>query len=308
MGLFPSIPYLSQRVFADVEPIQVEIPGNGSNGKSVFDLIIEANGDVLPTWWNDFNEWELAENDGAVHFGIDAAMTAPVLNFNANGGIRMDMTRTSAERIFLRSQDTSRVDAVLMCSLNRPFQFKRIGPNRVRIQWIGSIDKNTQIYVNGRNVPGMPILASAEQVRTFELDVGEPFIIEVHEYDATESIPPVVYDLSQRPHLRWTSLKDVTQYNIYRRTSDDSPGEEVLITYIEHQQGLSYHFIQIPRNLGADSQGGKWNHLSVTGQTRLRKEGAATEFPHFIRYLPIIPTGASMTGSSPNLTLTLTTS
>lgn len=176
-------------------------------------------------------------------------------------------------------------------------------PRRVRLAWTGTANHYAWVFVNGEAREGVQNFG-AVTARELVLRVPDRFAIEIHEQDpASVSPTPTRASLARFPVLFWTPVANARRYLIYRKP--DAVATERLQQVVRHQDAVDYYQQASVRD-AQSYRGGTWNRYRVAVLDQHGRESDTTLIPHFVRELPATPAGVSITGTSPNLTLTLT--
>jgi len=162
------------------------------------------------------------------------------------------------------------------------------------LAWTGTVGKVAYVFVNGLSVFG-PLSFGDVTARTVIVTLPDVYAIEIHEADAVDKIVSKYYPLIRRPWFYWSS---VTTANFYRIYLDD--------LWIQSHDADDEHQIyksQSAKNLIEDD--GYQGIFNIEAVTNEGKESAGDPWSFFIEGMPPIPIDASIAGTSPNLTLTI---
>ena len=182
------------------------------------------------------------------------------------------------------------------------FTIELLESGRVRGSWTGTSGLRAWIGLDGRLAPGMPLAFGGETERQSDLTIDELFAIEVHEGAVDEFIRVIETPRARHPVIHWTPVADVALYNIYHQPG---AGEAERFIQSEPQRNGNGHYAtRIRRDL--QQRGARWHRFRVEAHTSAGKESAGAPHALWLPGLPQSPTDAQLTGTSPNLSLTLT--
>ena len=184
------------------------------------------------------------------------------------------------------------------------FTIELLESGRVRVSWTGTSGLRAWIGLDGRLAPGMPLDFGGETERQSDLTVDELFAVEVHEGAADELIRAIETPRARHPVIHWTPVAGVALYNIYHQPG---AGEAERFIQSEPQRngnGNGHYAVRIRRDL--QQRGARWHRFRVEAHTSADKESAGASVTLWLTGLPQSPSDAQLTGTSPNLSLTLT--
>ena len=190
------------------------------------------------------------------------------------------------------------------------FTIELLESGRVRVSWTGTSGLRAWIGLDGRLAPGMPLAFGGETDRQSDLTVDELFAIELHEGAVDEFIRVIETPRAQHPVIHWTPVAGAALYNIYHQ-----PGAGEAERFIQsepHRNGNGsgngnengHYAVRIRRDL--QQRGARWHRFRVEAHTSADKESAGAPHALWLTGLPQSPSDAQLTGTSPNLSLTLT--
>ncbi|RKZ99078.1 MAG: hypothetical protein DRQ46_00180 [Gammaproteobacteria bacterium] len=162
------------------------------------------------------------------------------------------------------------------------------------IAWNGSVGKVAYVFLNGLSIFG-PLQFGDVTARTVIVNLANLYAIEIHEANEDEVVNSKYLPLIRRPWFYWSSITTANFYRIYL--------DDIWIQSHDADDELPLFKAQSAKNLiDDDGYQGIFNIEAVTNEG---KESAGDAWSFFIEGLPPIPTDASLSGTSPNLTLTI---
>lgn len=166
-----------------------------------------------------------------------------------------------------------------------------IGARRVAVAWTGTAGLAVWIMLNGRVADGP--LTFEDTARSVELDITEPFNIEIHECAEGETPEPLSPLLTRRPTLWWSPRTGARSYQAYRKAS--AVATETLLGSVGHDDSGHFEFQAKTDLRGA---GGQWNFFRVEAVNGRGRETVRTAWPFHIPGLPPPPVAITPSGAA----------
>jgi len=169
----------------------------------------------------------------------------------------------------------------------------------IRLTWTGVIGRVAWIALNGVLKHG-PLFFDGT-ARTFDLNVTDPFRVEIHETATTEAANAIGERFVRRPLIWWSALAGAITYVVYRRPR--AAEAETIIATQRHDAGRFHYELRPIPDLRGD--GGIWNSFRVEAQNAREAESVGAEKPMFVAGLPAKPVSVAAAGAAGVFTLTL---
>lgn len=175
-----------------------------------------------------------------------------------------------------------------------------LSSRRIRVSWTGTANLVAWIFLNGLLVD-TPRYFDAVTARSVDLDVGELFVVEVHESEEGQSGAAISEELSLRPLVLWTPKTGAERYLLYHKPT--AAGSERLLTSMVEEPGkLNYEYQSRSDLRQPEAQ---WNYFRVESINARGNESVRSPFPFWIPGLPKPPVSMALAGAAGVFTLTL---
>ena len=176
-------------------------------------------------------------------------------------------------------------------------------PSSIRLDWTGTANYYTWIFING-SPKNSPMDFGAETTRSVTMQVPDLFHVEIHEAaTAAEIDRAIATTFVNRPLLVWSPRSGAVKYKAYHK-QNAAADEHLLFNQLQDANATIYN-VRIGDNIYV-SEGAQWNWFRIEAESAAGKLSARDPWPYFVAGLPDKLTDAVMTGTSPNLILTLT--
>jgi len=177
--------------------------------------------------------------------------------------------------------------------------------NKIMLNWTGTLNYYSYVFVNGVAYES-PIDQRTTTSRSITFTMPELFSIEIHEVQSLSEIDKGnAFDFVQRPFIIWTKVDGSSKYRVYHKSSYS--GDETLRINEMHVDNNTVYKVQFNKNLFNNSSG-LWNWFRVESVSATSQRESVTDpKPDFVLGLPSEPEDLNLSGTSPNLTLTLET-
>jgi hypothetical protein len=169
---------------------------------------------------------------------------------------------------------------------------------KARVSWTGTAALVAWAFVNGLLKEG-PVSFDGTD-RYLDLDISDPFRIEIHECAEGEAPEALSPRLPQRPILAWSPRANATKYYAYRKAY--LAAAEAILGIVAHDESGHFEF-QGSADLRQD--GGIWNWFRIEALSARGKETVRAAWPHLVRGLPAKPASCAIAGAAGMFTLTL---
>ncbi len=160
-------------------------------------------------------------------------------------------------------------------------------------------EKLAHVYVNGVPAQGSPVDTDDEEL---EFGVPDAFIVELHELPVGVAPTPNEIAYSVRPYILWSAIANAFRYLIYRQ--DPSEASDRLYQVEQDVDSVDLFEVQTVSNLVEEGVG--WNWFRVEAKTLQARISARDPWPFFVKARPAAPSNAAASGTSPNISVTLT--
>jgi hypothetical protein len=174
-----------------------------------------------------------------------------------------------------------------------------IGSRRVRVSWTGTDGQVAWLYVNGV-LNGTPRYITGTE-RAVEIDVPDPFLIEVHECEEGEVPEPIAPPLVKRPTLWWSPREGALRYTIYHKPG--AGAAEAVLASVTHVDGRTHYEYRPLQDLRDD--GDVWNLFRVEAVSLRGIESVREDWPFLIEGLPAEIESVEVTGAAGVFTIAL---
>lgn len=179
-----------------------------------------------------------------------------------------------------------------------------IQPKRVELSWYGVDDLVSYVYLNGGLAEGGRLDEGSDLDRSLEVDVGDMFSFQIYEVDEDSDEVVSVEDLSHiiRPEIFWSEVASAKYYAVFLRRSGPT-GDEIRVAQVwPTDVGV------ISRRLREDlsGPGARWVTFRIEAVSDEEVESTGNPIYYFVKAVADEPSDAAASGTSPNITITLT--
>ncbi len=160
--------------------------------------------------------------------------------------------------------------------------------------------KKAYVYINGFQVAESPVDTDTEEL---EFSVPDAFNIELHELPDSIGAVPDLEPYTIRPFVVWSEVDGAFRYIIYRQYPDETSER-----FYQMEQGVDdFPLYQVRTVTDLINDGPGWNWFRVEVKTLNSRISARDLWAFFVKALPDQPSNAEASGTSPNISITLTT-
>ena len=173
---------------------------------------------------------------------------------------------------------------------------------KVTLSWTGTASRYVWIVVNGNIIYGPSLITTAN--KEIEVSVQNYFDLEIHETASGEVIDnPLSQKQTKRPQIVWSFVSGSSKYRGFWK-QDRTADEQQILTQ-NHNDTTTLYSVQLDKNVYKNN-GGAWNFFKVDSvDSETFRSSVATEKRLFVGGLPDIPTDVVVSGTSPNIEVTI---
>lgn len=168
-----------------------------------------------------------------------------------------------------------------------------LGDGIARLAWSGLAGATVRVFVRGLLAVGPVAMADAD--KQVDVALPDPCTIEVHENDATETVPAASIALERKPLLWWSSVANAAEYRVYF--------DNTLLAVVPHESWRLHHEHQLEQDVRQD--GAVWVGFRITAVTASGLESDTLDTPFFAPGAPLEPTDLDVTGGGGSFNINL---